>query len=401
MIQANMRSFYWLRVNRSLAAFSISFFLVLTTWLILSSTGSIFYTGLIASITAAISVLLSPIAGHVVDKMNRRKLLIVISLLELAAYSVFLLLLIIQLPFYLYYAVIAVVYFLEIQAGMLSFAMTPQLVDEKKLVFANSLTEISLTVSEFLGPVMAGVMVSVISGYSASIFVLVIVLVIASIFAFMVPRGGDLLSESLNNEEAQPELKGWKAALHFARSNFAAVILFSTTLSSFLVVLDVLGAPLIRIVDHGSLIYYGLFVGFYSLGGFLGAFLPPVLKVKRIGKLVLLYFLTSGVALILMALVPQVLLDLLLIFLIGFIASITNVPLMAFLQKSIPSEIIGKVTSIMDISRMSLAPVAAFVMAASGSEYGVISLFLVSGISILFLCLIIPLTKVMKIEVSA
>ena len=117
---------------------------------------------------------------------------------------------------------------------------------------------------------------------------------------------------------------------------------------------------------------------------------------------VFLYFAVSGFSFLIMGMVHILLIVVLLPFFIGVMASVSNIPLMTYLQREIPERILGKATSLMDTLRLGLAPLSAFIFSVIGSYYTVGASFAAVGVLLILISILIPFTsiKTVKLPIS-
>lgn len=264
------------------------------------------------------------------------------------------------------------------------------------LVFANSLTEISLTVSEGAGAILGGVSLFLFGSYYY--VMLFAVFLLAGALFFTIPfREIHERFKVQENDDRKPS-GTWKETFGFVRSRLIPILVFSIVLNSILVIMDVLGAPLVMYSLNGNSTVCGIYVGSFSIGGLVGAAVIPKIRLREIWVLILGYFAVTGVSLLIMGLISNVIVIVSLPFFVGMMASVSNIPLMSYLQQVIPTKILGKTTAFMDSIGAGLSPISATIMAFAGAVYGVNILFATAGALLLFVTLLIPATGIRKIH---
>ena len=203
-------------------------------------------------------------------------------------------------------------------------------------------------------------------------------------------------------KERSEDISGWSETFVFVKSKLLMIVIFSTALNALLIIMDVLGAPLIKETLNSSSMAYGFYTGTFSIGGLVGALMIGKLKPHNLWLLVFLYFAVSGFSFLIMGMVHILLIVVLLPFFIGVMASVSNIPLMTYLQREIPERILGKATSLMDTLRLGLAPLSAFIFSVIGSYYTVGASFAAVGVLLILISILIPFTsiKTVKLPIS-
>ena len=247
-----------------------------------------------------------------------------------------------------------------------------------------------MLISEGGGSILGGSLLYWFGGYMYTLLLVVSLLILATFFVLPLLTSQDRNDSWVKQENVRES--GWRETFSFVRSKMMVIVIFSTILNSLLIIIDVLGGPLMKISLDANSLTYGFYMGSLSIGGLLGALITPMLRFKRIGKLIFAYFIISGISTLLMGMIHIIAIVVFLPFFIGFIASISNIPLMTYLQKIIPRKIMGKTTSLMDTLRIGTAPFSSFGFCVIGAIYGVSNSFIVVGILLLSTSALIPLT---------
>ncbi|MHB8396875.1 MAG: MFS transporter [Thermoplasmataceae archaeon] len=393
----NSHIFYFLQINRSLSRLGFYFVLIVVTWYTLVITRSVFLTGMVGVSLTASGFLSSPISGALVDRLSKPGLVVLSTTGELFSYLALLSVIVYNVTsFYTIYVIVGIVYFMITVGGLSTYTITPELVPKDKLVFANSLTEISLTVSEGAGAILGGVSLFLFGSYYY-VMLFAVFLLVGALF-FTIPfREIHKRYKVQENDDKKPS-GTWKETFGFVRSRLIPILVFSIALNSILVITDVLGAPLVMYSLNGNSTVYGIYVGSFSIGGLVGAIVIPRIRLREIWILILSYFAVTGVSLLIMGLINNVAVIVSLPFFIGMMASVSNIPLMSYLQQVIPTKILGKTTAFMDSIGAGLSPISATIMAFAGEVYGVNILFAIAGALLLFMTLLIPATDIRKIH---
>jgi hypothetical protein len=280
--------------------------------------------------------------------------------------------------------------------SMASYVFTPNIVAEDKLLKANSVGEISLTISEGVGAILGGSLLYLIGSYSLIIISISMLLFLALILVIRFHRD-NIFIPNVKKENSE-DISGWRETFVFVKSKVLMIVIFSSVLNALLIIMDVLGAPLINVTLHSSSMFYGFYIGTFSIGGLVGALMIGKLKPHNIWLLVFFYFAVSGFSFFIMGMVRITLIVVLLPFFIGVLASVSNIPLMTYLQREIPERILGKATSLMDTLRLGLAPLSAFLFSVIGSYYTVGASFAAVGVLLILISILIPFTSIKRIK---
>lgn len=393
----NSHIFYFLQINRSLSRLGFFFVLIVVTWYTLVITRSVFLTGMVGVSLTASGFLSSPISGALVDRLSKPGLVVLSTTGELFSYLALLSVIVYNVTsFYTIYVIVGIVYFMITVGGLSTYTITPELVPKDKLVFANSLTEISLTVSEGAGAILGGVSLFLFGSYYY-VMLFAVFLLVGALF-FTIPFREIHKRYKVQENDDKKSSGTWKETFGFVRSRLIPILVFSIALNSILVIMDVLGAPLVMYSLNGNSTVYGIYVGSFSIGGLVGAVVIPRIRLRKIWVLILSYFAVTGVSLLLMGLIDDVAVIVSLPFFVGMMASVSNIPLMSYLQQVIPTKILGKTTALMDSIGAGLSPISATIMAFAGEVYGVNILFAIAGALLLFMTLLIPATDIRKIH---
>ncbi len=391
--------FYKLQMNRLFSRVGFYFALVLAMWYTIEITGSVFLTGLVAFSLTISGLISSPLSGHILDRFHDIRIVVYSTLGELISYLFMGLMIMHILPFFTLYPIMGVIYFMMTIGSMASYVFTPNIVAEDKLLKANSVGEISLTISEGVGAILGGSLLYLIGSYSLIIISISTLLFLALILVIRFHR--DNILSNVRKERSE-DISGWSETFVFVKSKLLMIVIFSTALNALLIIMDVLGAPLIKETLNSSSMAYGFYTGTFSIGGLVGALMIGKLKPHNLWLLVFLYFAVSGFSFLIMGMVHILLIVVLLPFFIGVMASVSNIPLMTYLQREIPERILGKATSLMDTLRLGLAPLSAFIFSVIGSYYTVGASFAAVGVLLILISILIPFTsiKTVKLPIS-
>jgi MFS family permease len=235
-------------------------------WLLLVSlpilvyqyTGSTFGTAAAFLIELAPPVLLAPLTGRIADRLDRRRTLLVVALAQAAALTP---LLLVHdgsgLP--ILYAVVAVQAALVAVFEPTKSALLPTLVDEDRLVSANSLVGLNQNIGRLVGGPLGGLLLAAGGGLST----IVVVDAASFLLAFaLIARVRAPARVTLTESEAGH--LGWRATLRGRRIRGALVVLLTASVAQGMFV--VLFVVFVAQSLHGDAAEIGLLRGVQSIG---------------------------------------------------------------------------------------------------------------------------------------
>lgn len=322
-----------------------------------TGSGSIFASILAFSMIPI--VILAPIAGVIADRLDRKKVMVVLDFLSTAvilAYAVFLV-----------KGVDSILY-----VGILSFLLSgistiyqpavtssiPDLVAEEELMTANGVVQQVSSLSNFLGPIIAGVLYGFM-GIKGLIFLNAFSFCFSAIMElFLKIPQKDVKSEGNIIKVFVQDIKESGAYLKNENPVIFRMIFTSGLYNLFLVPIFSVGAPyIIKITLGMSSEVYGFVEGVIALGMIFGAmivsFRPKYFHIKTVYRVLYLScfcMLMMGVFLLL----PKNTLSMKWMITVGFtlfamgimmVLGIANVISAAFIQKAVPNHMLGKISA--------------------------------------------------------
>lgn len=219
-------------------------------------TGSVFRFAMIALTSVLPRLLISPLAGVVVDRWNRRTMMLVSDFVHaLCSLTIWLLLLSGQLEIWLLYIVMAVAALASAFQEPAYQAAIPQLVDKEQLGQANGMVDLARGAGQLLAPLLGGFLLAWIG--LGGIIMLDLSTFLVAVVTLILVRVPDLVASSTHDESAhqasstQRADSGWRQEFaqgwHFLRSQPALLMLmFYIAATVFLLsLLEVLVTPLV------------------------------------------------------------------------------------------------------------------------------------------------------------
>jgi len=305
--------------------------------------------GIVFAATALPNVFLGPLAGALVDRWDRRVTMIVCDLVRAG--------LVILVPFAinvhigLVYAIALAVATVGLLFRPAKTAIVPLIVDEERLVTANSASSVNETLADLLGYPVAAVIVASLAGLIGAAFVLDAATYVVSAFliwAMVVPRQ-DLNAEPFSVRGIWREMaEGWSFLTHQAE------LLANTVVST--VAQLAFGAEIVCSLIYAKLVLdqtflpfpenYGWLMASLGLGSVVGGVAIGWLATDAPkGPMTIAGFIGLGAAMIGAGLTTSPQLAIALFFAIGAANMLYLVPTITLFQERTPQRLFGRVVS--------------------------------------------------------
>lgn len=354
-------------------------------------TGSALSTGLMFIAGTLPGVLFGSMAGVFVDRWNRQRTMIVVSILQGLG-----LLFLIFVRSIEWLWIVYLVYFIE--AVLSQFftpaerALLPQLVSDKYLISANSLNALNKNISILIGPAI-GVglfglwgLTGVIFFDSVSFFGASIVIALITYLPDQSKREALSSTTTVKTRTATTIWKslwqGWVEGLLLAKSNRMVIALFvSLGIASFGdAIMVVLLIPFVSIIKGGVLVL-GILLTVRGLGGLLGGFIAG--KTGHLLSPTLVYSLglcAVGILDLIMCNLPIIYIVIVCLFLIGIAFVIMDVNALTLLQKSVVDQFRGRIFGSWSTTGSLMIILGQVSASTLGDRVGIIPMMNVAGI---------------------
>ncbi|HBY97711.1 MAG TPA: MFS transporter [Chloroflexi bacterium] len=392
------RNFRLLWIGEAISLLGDQFHLIVLPWLVLQLTGNGLAMGTVLATAGIPRALFMLVGGALTDRFSPRGLMLGSNLLRLGLVAL----------------LAALVFMGHINLGMLYlFALTfglvdaffypaqssivPQLVEEEHLQAANSLTQGTAQLSLFAGPVLAGVMITLLDG-GAPIAGEAVPGLWGIAFAFAFDAFTFLVSAltlwriRIDRPEAQVGkadgaggvLASIREGLDYVWSNAGLRTLFLVVAAINLLVNGPFAVGIPVLADSrfvGGAAAFGIIMSAYGGGSLFGIILagalpPPPLRYMATVLLAITSTLGVGVAVLgFVASTPAAALDALLM---GAVNGYVFILFITWLQRRTPQKMLGRMMSLLMFAAIGLNPVS---MALSGAlvELNVVALFVGAG----------------------
>lgn len=386
-----LRDFRLLWLGQSVSILGDQFYVVALPWLVLHLTGSSLALGSILLTHTVMRVAFQLVGGAISDMVSQRKLMIASSVARAIVCSVLTALVVFD-KIHLWHLFIIVAIF-----GMADAFFTPALkafipgiIPKENLVAGNSLLSTSSLLAMFLGPSVAGIVISIIGTGGAFAF---------DTASFVFVAGCLLLMRSSPSSDASPEKIIAKTNIRRAQlltsiGEGLRYTYYEPTLRALLTITAVVEfafagpftvglASLANVKFAGGPAAFGAMLSALGGGLLVGTLIVGATHGRfSFGKTIL--WLTSGLGfgLTLLGLVPNVIWACVLMALIGVIAGYTQVLMASWLQSKSDPQLRGRVISVVMLSAYGLTPLS-YLLTGALTQIGVSFMFIVTGVLLL------------------
>jgi MFS family permease len=373
---------FW--IGQALSGLGDAFALVALPLLVLQTTGSVAQMGLVTGASGIGQLLAGLIAGPLVDRLDRRKLMIVCDIGRMLLFAT------IPLAWWsggpqiwLLYATAMLGAALGMGFSVAYITAVANLVDREQLIHANARLQATFALATVVGPVLAGV-ISVRFGPAAAIGIDALSF-LASALSLMLIR---LRPSSDTRSLAQHPVRQatWDELIAGIRFLLREPVLRSVTLMFFTFMLAAAGG-------YNLFIYYlkhdlgqpdsvvGIVFGVAGSGALLGALLAPILRrhlgfgICFLGSMML-----EGIAIILIGLASTVALMAVLAMGMIFASTIKVINSISLRQQITPDHLLGRVTAAFWTLLQIPQPIGAAMAAGLGAWLGVPLVIMLMGV---------------------
>lgn len=360
-------------------------------WLVLILTGSALLTS--ATVTAELlpAVLIAPIAGVYVDRLDRRRLLI--TTISLQGVVVVALASLYVLHLLVFAEILVLVFVLNALAQFPRATvqtLIPRMVEKDDLMAANSLYSFSTSSNQLVSLSLGGVIVAVLGVsvpiyYDGATFFLaaLLILFVARAYTAALPR------HDLGGAAAPPAFwrefrEGWT----YLRSDrlILELLVLGLTLNIFGGIVLGLLAPYVKFTLGGTAATYGFLLATLALGSLLGALLLGGIAVRRhVGSLLFGGIAGLGALIAVLGLLTDPWLAFPAFFGFGLTLVVANLPLQALPQARVPEHLRGRTIATMMAILTIPQPVGALLAGALTRILSIGTILLFSGALVLVL----------------
>jgi MFS family permease len=360
------RDFRLLFSGETISLLGDQFHFVALAWLVLQLTGSGLAVGtvlMVAGIPRAVFIL---VGGAFADRASPRSVMLASNTLRAAFVAVLAVLVLSgRVELWQLYVLAALFGIVDAFFWPAMSTVVPMLVHERELPAANALMQGSQQLTGLIGPALAGLLVAAVGtglafGLDAASFAI-------AAGALVLIRGGRRAAAEAAEEPRPNVLATIRSGVAYAWRDQAvrSLLILSATLN--FAINGPVSVGFAWLADNrfeGGAAAFGIMLSAFGAGALVGALVAGSLgRVHQLGWLTLGGSAVMGVALGLIGFAPSVAVVMVLNVAIGLAVGLLNVRIIAWLQVRTPSEMIGRVMSLVMLGGLALTPLS---LAAAG-----------------------------------
>lgn len=361
------RDFRLLFSGETISLLGDQFHFVALAWLVLQLTGSGLAVGtvlMVAGIPRAIFIL---VGGAFADRASPRSVMLASNALRAALVAVLAVLVLSgRVELWQLYVLAAMFGIVDAFFWPAMSTVVPMLVPERELPAANALMQGSQQLTGLIGPALAGLLVAAVGtglafGLDAASFAI-------AAGALVLIRGGRRATAPESADEPRPNvLTTIRSGVAYAWRDSAVRSLLILSAALNFAINGPVSVGLAWLADNrfdGGAAAFGIMLSAFGAGALVGALVAGSLgRVHQLGWLTLGGSAVMGVALGLIGFAPSVAVVMVLNVAIGLAVGLLNVRIIAWLQVRTPSDMIGRVMSLVMLGGLALTPLS---LAAAG-----------------------------------
>ncbi len=369
----SVRTFRLLWIGEGISLLGDQFYMIALPWLVLQLTGSSFALGTVIALAGIPRALFMLVGGAFVDRFSPRSVMIVSNSARLILVTVLSALVLtntIRLEMLYGFALafgLADAFYFPGQS-----AIVPQLLAEDQLQAGNTIVQGTAQLSLFIGPVVAGGLIALLShvvstdsvpstqgiGIVFGIDALSFVASLLCLNLMRIPAVGRQVGKQ------QDVLTSIQEGFNYLWGRTILRVFFLLLVAMNFLVLGpvIVGIPVLaatRLAEGAAA--FGIIMSAFGAGALLGIILSgvlPKLKPEQFGTMLLLIISVMGIGVALMPLFTSTVLIAAIMLVIGVANGYVNINFFTWLQKRIPQELMGRVMSLIMIASVGLAPIS-------------------------------------------
>ncbi|HAL46588.1 MAG: MFS transporter [SAR202 cluster bacterium] len=356
---------------------------VVLTWYVWEATGSSRALGLLAFLYTGPIIVSGLFAGALLDRFDRRRVMIVDSVVRGAAVAAIPLLHALgSLEVWHVYVVAAIYASLMMVSLAGAPTMIPSLVPERHLSTANALETIAYTLSGVLGPPIAGLLIAKIGAPNVVIIDAITYLAFAAALLGMGHHDVAAATPTRTRND-----KGIRDVLRLVAGN---KILLSTTIMymSANIAMGMMFVWLPIYSDQGlggGAGLFGMLLGLLAIGEVVSSLLAGSMSFRlALGSLICIVMLLSGLSVAILLLGEKVWIAAIGMTLFGFFSAPLTIWAQTLRMKIIPPDMMGRTFALLRMSMQGTNPLGGIV---AGAALAVVSVPVMIGLSVVFVAL--------------
>lgn len=369
------------------------------SWIMYEVTGSASLMALVIGLNYLPTVILMPLAGAVVDRLNKKRVMIIADIIRFCIVG----LIVILYGMSRLNAVIIAVFTLltstveafRIPAGG---AILPRLLEKDYFTLGKAANYSSSRMAELLGYVLAGLIIAWIGASGALWIDAVTFLLSAGIIALIQYRE----EKSTEIRSAKSVFVDFAAGLRFVKTSKAVqtVALIGLLINFGIMPLSVFQTPYVSDYLQMGPTILSYIKTLMTLGMMIGAAVLPKLQISKKNRVVAFAGIVMGLTLVIMSVTPNVSIALIKMaaltismFFIGAGGGMLNVVVGSTMMKAVPQEMMGRVSAFNAAIMQASMPIASFICSGLALKLSVTQIFGVFGILTMISYLVLYCTQ--------
>src|SRR6185436_8000390 len=380
------RQFRLLWLGQSVSILGDQFYLVALPWLVLHLTGSALALGTVLLTATVARVAFQLVGGATSDLASPRRMMIASSAVRAVVCAILsVLVLTDRIRLWELFVIVAVFGTADAFFVPAIKAFIPTIIDREHLVAGNSLLNGSSLLAMFIGPSLAGLLITFVgTGGSFAIDTFSFLFVIACLLLMRRPAGAESPEAAADKRKLQKSLL-WSSIVEGIKYTWSQPTLRALLIITGLVEFAFAGpftvglATLANVKFAGGAAAFGAMLSALGAGLLIGTLLVGGMHAKfNFGKSILLLTTGLAVGLALLGLVPNVIWACAVIFLMGIIAGYLQVLMQTWLQTKSDPKIRGRVMSVVMLSAYGLTPLS-YVLTGALTQISISFMFRATG----------------------
>lgn len=387
------RDFRLLWLGQATSQFGDRIHQLAMAWWVLQETGSAAMMGVLLALVSIPQVLFSPLAGPLVDRSERRKLMLLCDVLRAILVTVMAVLALrhaLSIPL-----LFAMAFMLAVLGAVFmpaSLSILPEVAEPDELMRANSLQQMTTQASGILGPALGGVLVAAFGAHLGFLGNAVTFLVSTLSLAMMSPSP---IAPRAGGETYLESLKGGITTLK-TRPAIATLLVAFAVCNIFLAPLSVLLPIFASQVFHRGAWGLGILEGALGLGMMVAAFtLAGASRVAAKVPFIGLSMGLQGFAMLAMGMFPSFYGFLPGLFLLGLALGALNIVAITTFQSAIPPEQLGRFMGLLSSVVIGIMPLSFAAAGLLASRFHAAALWIMSGIALAALGASLPFLPIL------
>nr|WP_285851211.1 MFS transporter [Sporosarcina aquimarina] len=355
------RSFVVLLIATVVSSLSLSMFMFIQSWYVVAELNREASLGIIM-ICLTIPRMFSMIIGGVLADRNRQNRIMFFSDSSTAVLLLGLALL------FMYFNEVPI-WILAINAAFVGIfggifepardSILPKIVKTEQLTRANSMTQGAIQIALFSGPLLAGLLVSVIS-YHLLLLIISLLLCLSGIGVLFISTPNT--QEKINEQPETTFINNLKEGFVYTWQEplMRGIFIISVVSNLFISGPLMMGLPIfVRGVLDGDSLAFSLVQGGFTFGMIAGSVIIGIVNMKRKRGAYTLYLIAlQGLGMLIFSQIQTVSIAVIVIIMIGILTPAINIPLVSMVQTYTDENKVGRVMSLIRTGSIGLVPLS-------------------------------------------